>query len=45
MVLLNQVRTVDRRRLIKRLGAVDTQSLQLVDEAILIAFGLSSHLG
>jgi mRNA-degrading endonuclease toxin of MazEF toxin-antitoxin module len=29
MVLLNQVRTVDRRRLIKRLGAVDTQSIQL----------------
>jgi mRNA-degrading endonuclease toxin of MazEF toxin-antitoxin module len=32
---------VDRQRLIKRLGAVDAQTMQQVDEAIKISFGLS----
>jgi mRNA interferase MazF len=41
VALLNQIRTVDRRRLMKRLGTVDEQTMQQVDEAIKISFGLS----
>lgn len=40
MALLNQIRTVDRRRLVKRLGAVDAQTMELVNEAIEISLGL-----
>jgi mRNA interferase MazF len=39
-ILLVQVRTVDKQRLIKRLGAVDPSTMQRVDEAILISLGL-----
>ena len=42
MALLNQIRTVDRRRLVKRLGVADAQTMQLVDEAIEISLGLMS---
>ena len=40
VALINQVRAVDRIRLIKRLGAVDEQTLERVDEAIKISLGL-----
>ena len=40
VALFNQIRAVDRIRLIKRLGAVDEQTLEYVDEAIKISFGL-----
>jgi len=36
----NQIRAVDRMRLVKRLGAVDRGTLELVDEAIRISLGL-----
>lgn len=39
-VRLDQVRTVDRRRLIKRLGKVDSEVLHQVDTAIKISLGL-----
>jgi mRNA interferase MazF len=39
-VRLDQVRTVDRQRLIKRLGKVDAATMQRVDEAIKISLGL-----
>lgn len=39
--LLNQIRTVDRRRLVKRLGATDAATMRLVDEAISISLGLT----
>ena len=39
-VRLDQIRTVDRQRLIKRLGEVDAGVLQRVDEAIRISVGL-----
>jgi mRNA interferase MazF len=38
----NQVRAVDRRRLIKRLGKVDASMLVQVDEAIRVTFALAS---
>ena len=40
VALLNQIRAVDRIRLIKRLGAVDSETLERVDEAIKISLGL-----
>src|SRR5438132_4363016 len=40
VALLNQIRAVDRLRLIKRLGTVDDETLGLIDEAIKISLGL-----
>jgi len=40
VILLNQTRTVDRLRLIRRLGKVDAETLRQVDEAIQISLGL-----
>lgn len=37
VALLNQIRTLDRRRLVKRLGTVDAQTMQQVNEAIRIS--------
>lgn len=39
-VVLNQIRSVDRQRLVKRLGAVDAAMMRKVDEALLISLGL-----
>jgi mRNA interferase MazF len=39
-IRLDQVRTVDRKRLVKRLGKVDSPTLERVDEAIKISLGL-----
>jgi mRNA interferase MazF len=40
VALFNQIRAVDRVRLTKRLGAVDRETLERVDEAIKISLGL-----
>lgn len=40
VVLLNQVRSIDKGRLAKRLGAVKPETLVRVDRAIQISFGL-----
>jgi mRNA interferase MazF len=40
VVLLNQIRAVDRVRLIKRLGWVNDETMEFVDEAIRISLGL-----
>src|SRR5262245_4371099 len=39
-VRLDQVRTVDRRRLIKRIGKLDPETMRKVDRAISISMGL-----
>lgn len=39
-VRLDQLRTVDRQRLLKRLGAVDGETLRQVDQAIKASLGL-----
>jgi mRNA interferase MazF len=39
-VRLDQIRTVDRQRLIKRLGKVGPEVMRKVDEAIKISVGL-----
>jgi mRNA-degrading endonuclease toxin of MazEF toxin-antitoxin module len=39
-VRLDQIRSVDKRRLLKRLGAVKPTTLTKVDQAIKISLGL-----
>jgi len=41
VAVFNQIRAVDRTRLIRKLGAVDAQILAQVDDVIRIAFGLT----
>ena len=40
IVLLNQIRTVDKRRLVKRLGVLRRATLKQVDQAIMISLAL-----
>ena len=40
IVLLNQIRTVDKRRLVKRLGGLRGATLKQVDQAIMISLSL-----
>jgi mRNA interferase MazF len=40
VALLNQIRAIDRKRLIKRLGAIDMETLERVEEAIKLSLGL-----
>ena len=39
-VILNQIRSIDRRRLLKRLGALDAATMLRVDDAVKISLGL-----
>ena len=39
-IRLDQIRSVDRQRLVRRLGVVDSASISKVDEAIKISLGL-----
>ena len=41
VVLLNQVRSIDKQRLSKRLGILKPETIQQVDRAIQISFGLA----
>jgi mRNA interferase MazF len=40
IVLLNQIRTVDKRRVVKRLGAVRATTMKQVDQALMISLAL-----
>ncbi len=40
VVLLNQIRSIDRQRLAKRLGEVEAEVMKKVDSAIKISLGL-----
>ena len=42
VILLNQIRSVDKRRLVRRLGAVAPETLRRVDRALQISVGLIS---
>lgn len=44
VVLLNQVRSIDKRRLIKRLGALKPDTMIRVDRAALLSLGLTQDL-
>ena len=39
-ILLNQIRAIDKRRLIKRIGKVDYETIVKIDNAIRISLGL-----
>ena len=41
VVLLEQIRTLDKRRLKDRMGELDTPSMTNVDHALQVSFGLS----
>lgn len=40
-VILNQIRSIDRARLLKRLGTLDAEAMRKVDEALKISLGLT----
>ncbi len=42
VVLLNHIRTIDKRRLMKRLGIVRPATLKQVDQAIMLSLGVMS---
>lgn len=42
VVLLEQVRTIDKRRLKEKMGAADERAMNAVDNAISISFGLGA---
>jgi len=43
VILLEQIRTLDKRRLKERMGKLDDRTMQQVDSAIGISFGLSNE--
>jgi mRNA interferase MazF len=43
VVLLEQIRTLDKRRLKERVGRLDDMLMQRVDSAIAVSFGLPSQ--
>lgn len=45
IVLLEQVRTLDKRRLKERMGKLDESSMEQVNAALSISFGLNSENG
>lgn len=40
IVLLEQVRTIDKRRLKERMGSLDMECMDMVDKALSVSFGL-----
>ena len=40
VVLLNQIRSVDRRRLVRRLGMLKAATMTEIDRALLLSLGL-----
>ena len=43
IVFLDQIRTIDKRRLKERMGRLDEKSMQLVNQALQISFGLGGE--
>ena len=41
VILLEQIRTIDKKRLREHMGRLDDQHMTLVDEAIAVSFGLN----
>ena len=42
IVLLEQVRTIDKRRLKEKMGTLDVGAMDMVDRALSVSFGLNS---
>ncbi len=45
VVLLEQIRTIDKRRLREKMGTLDPQSMSQVNQALSISFGLTGRPG
>lgn len=45
VVLLEQIRTIDKRRLKERIGALSPQTMARVDDALLISLGFAAEAG
>ena len=45
VILLEQIRTLDKRRLKEKMGHLDDDAMQRVDNAIAISFGLEQQQG
>ena len=45
VVLLEQIRTIDKRRLKEKMGHLDDHMMQAVDAAISVSFGLNANGG
>jgi len=45
LVLLEQVRTIDRKRIRGYIGTLDERSMELVDKALAVSFGLKLESG
>ena len=43
VILLEQIRTIDKRRLRERIGKLDDELMGMVDGAIEVSFGLSDY--
>ena len=43
IILLEQVRTIDKRRLKEKMGTLDTRSMGEVDMALSVSFGLGNN--
>ena len=43
VILLEQIRTIDKRRLREHMGHLDDQHMHLVDDAIAVSFGLNDN--
>lgn len=43
IILLEQIRTIDKRRLREKMGRLDDQTMQMVDNAISVSFGLGDN--
>lgn len=44
VVLLEQIRTLDKRRLQEKLGTIDNLTMRKVDVAIMISFGITATI-
>ncbi|MEA4912361.1 MAG: type II toxin-antitoxin system PemK/MazF family toxin [Oscillospiraceae bacterium] len=44
IVLLEQIRTIDKRRLRERMGAVNENAMDRINEALSVSFGLSGDI-
>jgi mRNA interferase MazF len=42
VIKLNQIRTIDKRRLIKRLGRLDSSKMKAVNSALMLSLGLQT---
>ena len=45
VILLEQIRTIDKRRLREHMGHLDDDHMALVNEAIAVSFGLRNNAG